>query len=745
MALKKPLTPEQQFEITNFAKREEIIALFPQYRREQLASRKALPKNVNIPDFTMKSPYGDKVLLQNTELTLEPNRRQALFGPNSSGKTVLFMNIVKGEIQGFPTHLSVHHCKELEEHELEDTVLNTVIKSNPYLNILLKIEEKLKTLLENTAQEKKVLEDLKTNFEFITTQINSIGGKMAEDKAKKMLRVLGFDEVGQAKLVKELSGGLKMRVALCMAFFIEADLLLMDEPTNHLDFPSVLWLENRLRGYRGSFLLVTHDRELLKNVCTGVLMIDELQIKYYNMVFPEFEKKRDLEAKKKYEEIEKFCKKYENSDPCTQIGRQRLDKKAWADNYHQKLVAMQSKFTFPPPVALSLPEGVDPATPQTEVSLINLQDVVFSYNLATGHYIFQNPISFNVRLGTRVGVMGPNGAGKSTFLKLLTHKLKPTSGTVTPHPNYKLAYFGQHSTAELDMEATPMSFMQDSFPKYNVGQLRQHLGKTGIVGTIADTRIKGLSYSQRSCVIFAKLTLESPHLLILDEPTNFLDLESVDSLISACNKYKGALLLVSHNRDFLKKCAKQFLSIVPGRFELYDDLKTAEKATYTFIQEMEAGGKISGKTVIMENPGGGSIHSSQKAGATTTTAAPAAASPTVVVAKKTTNTTTEAKPAVTETKAAPAAGSENNFEVNEKVQAKFSEDGRWYNAVIRGIKGDLFSVYYVDYGNSEFVPISSLRKFVARDAVKGNAQNNQKQAVNNRNNASQQRSNRLDR
>jgi ABC-type molybdenum transport system ATPase subunit/photorepair protein PhrA len=472
-------------------------------------------------------------------------------------------------------------------------------------------------------------------------------------------------------------------------------------------------------------------------------MIDELQIKYYNLIFPEFEKKRDIEQKKKYEEIEKFCKKYENSDPCTQIGRQRLDKKAWADTYHQKLVALQSKFTFPPPVALAIPEGVDPATPQIELSLINLQDVTFSYNLATGHYIFQSPISFNVRLGTRVGVMGPNGAGKSTFLKLLTHKLKPTTGSVIHHPNFKLAYFGQHSTAELDMEATAMSFMQESFPKYNVGQLRQHLGKTGIVGTIADTRIKGLSYSQRSCVVFAKLTLESPHLLILDEPTNFLDLESVDSLISACNKYKGALLLVSHNRDFLKKCARQFLSIVPGRFELFDELKTAEKATYTFIQEMEAGGKISGKTVIMENPGGGSIHSSQKVGAVTTTTTTAAA-PVIVAAKQ----TTEVKPIAT-VKAAEtteAASSEIFYEVNEKVQSKFSEDGRWYNAVIRGVKGDLFSVYYIDYGNSEFVPISSLRKITpTKEADKGKSvQNNQKQ-TNNRNAAPQRNYNRLDR
>jgi len=256
-----------------------------------------------------------------------------------------------------------------------------------------------------------------------------------------------------------------------------------------------------------------------------------------------------------------------------------------------------------------------------------------------------------------------------------------------------------------------MSFMQESFPKYNPAQLRQHLGKTGIVGNVADTRIKGLSYSQRSCVVFSKLTLESPHLLILDEPTNFLDLESVDSLIAACNKYKGALMLVSHNRDFLKKCAKQFLSIVPGRFNIYDDLKTAEKSTYTFIQEMESGQKISAKTAIMDNPGGGSIHSSQKVGATltTTTAAPS------VVVNKTEEKKAETTVASTPVPVASATESDGEvYEIGEKVQAKYSADGRWYNATVKSIKNDLYNVTYTEYGNSEFVPQSSIRKFVTR-------------------------------
>jgi len=131
MATKKELTPEEKFAACDFTKKDEIIALFPQYKREQLASRKALPKSVNIPNFTMKTPYKDKVLLQDSELILEPNRRQALFGPNSCGKTILFTYMLNGEIEGFPTHLHVHHCKELEEHEMKDTVLNTVV--NPTL------------------------------------------------------------------------------------------------------------------------------------------------------------------------------------------------------------------------------------------------------------------------------------------------------------------------------------------------------------------------------------------------------------------------------------------------------------------------------------------------------------------------------------------------------------------------------------------------------------------------------------
>jgi ATPase subunit of ABC transporter with duplicated ATPase domains len=277
-----------------------------------------------------------------------------------------------------------------------------------------------------------------------------------------------------------------------------------------------------------------------------VCCIDEKLLKYYSCGFAEFEKKKVAEDEKTYTTIEKFVARNKDASPTTALGRQLIDKRAWAKAFYEKQVAMKGKFIFPAATPLVIPEG-DTATNPKEISLINLKNVRFSYNVATGHFIFNDPICFNVKANTRCGVMGPNGAGKSTLLKLLTKKLIPTDGEVILHPKFKLAYFGQHSTAELNLEITAMEFMVKYFPSVNPSQLRNHLNKTGIIGNIADTRIQGLSYSQRSCIVFAKLTFAVPHLMIMDEPTNFLDLESVDSLIGACNKYQGALLLVSHN------------------------------------------------------------------------------------------------------------------------------------------------------------------------------------------------------
>jgi len=262
---------------------------------------------------------------------------------------------------------------------------------------------------------------------------------------------------------------------------------------------------------------------------------------------------------------------------------------------------LAGKFTFPDASPL---KSEDPtADPTAEISLINVKDVTFSYNVDSGIWIFKDTINLNVTSGTRIGVMGPNGAGKSTLLKLITDKLKPITGTVTRHSTAQVAYFAQHHVQDIDITQTPIEYMIKEFPHVEkTGLLRSHLAKVGIVGDKAETRMSSLSGGLRSCVCFAKITYVCPHLLIMDEPTNFLDLESIDALIAATNKYKGALMLVSHNRGFLLKCAKQYLSVVPGKFEIFDDLKMCERSTYQFIEEMEAGVKVGVQDLVRKNP-----------------------------------------------------------------------------------------------------------------------------------------------
>lgn len=572
---------------------DEIVQLFPEYAQEKhrlfKQTGKPQPKTVNIDLFDLKVPLqANEYLLKNAELTIEASKKAAVYGANGTGKTTLFRDMANKEIKGMPKHLHIYHMEELEHLDNDDTVFNTILNAHPFRRVLVPLEAKIDEAFAKDP-ESAVLKKMKA---LVVKEMKGINGYSAEDRIRNSLRVLGFDEQGELRKTNDLSGGLRMRVALAMAFFIDPELLLLDEPTNHLDFPSVLWLENKMRSYKGSFLVVTHDRELLENCCNSCICIEDKSLSYYNCTFTEFEKKKAASDKKKFDDIEKFLKKNKNVDFSTPLGKEKAQKQAWSEKYYQRQVQLQGKFQFPRP---ELVEGQ--TTLEDDVSLIDLKDVTFSYRPGETPFIFPEPVSFDVRTTTRCGVMGPNGAGKSTVLKLLTQKLTPTTGSVTAS-KFELAYFGQHSTAELTLELTPMEFMMEQFPEEKTSSLRSHLAKTGVANGRESTRMKSLNFSERSCVIFAKLTYICPHLLIMDEPTNFLDLDSVDSLISACNKYSGALLLVSHNRQFLKKCAKTYLSIVPGKFDFYDTLKEAENATYSFISEMENGGDIDLKSAI---------------------------------------------------------------------------------------------------------------------------------------------------
>ena len=588
------------FKELDWTSKDAVISTFPTYVQQQLQMlrTKSVAKAIHIEEFDLRVPFSTDYLLDMAELKIPQRSKMALMGEPGSGKSCLFHAMSHGEIKGFPTHLEVHHMHEIEVSPDADTLLGTVINAHKYLKALRHCDAELKARIagegdhkEPTAEAKAAME---ANLAFITTKLREQGSHDAEDRAAKSLRVLGFDDVAQQKSTNSLSGGLRMRVALCAAFFVEADVLLLDEPTNHLDFPSLLWLENRLRGYRNTFIVVCHDREILNNVAMSVMTITEDKgLKLWEMGYEAYEKARDKQNKKYAQEVDKFLLRNRNIDFSSPLAVEAKQKRTWLENYNRKMVLRAGQFTFPAPTV------IDPDNEQAgqtlefdDISVIKVTDVRFSYDPVTLPFIFDTPISIDIKMSTRMGVMGPNGAGKSTFLKLITGRLNPVSGTITTNKNAKIGYFAQHHSAEMDLNFTPMEFMMDAFPEEKVGLLRAHLGKVGCSGSLTDCRMTDLSQGMRSCIGFAKITYFCPHLLIMDEPTNFLDIETVDALISAANKYQGSLLLVSHSRLFLQKCATAYLSIVPGQFNTYPNLKLCEQATYTFIAEIEQGGKV---------------------------------------------------------------------------------------------------------------------------------------------------------
>ena len=262
----------------------------------------------------------------------------------------LFEAISSGSVRDWPTYIHVHHMKELEHDAAYDalSVMDTVLCSHPLRRVLLPIVAKLQELVTVEKDEEK-LALLQGNLEYAEKALSNVYGQYAEDTVRSMLRVLGFDETGEKAPLNSLSGGLRMRVALACSFFIKPDLLLLDEPTNHLDMPSVLWLENKLRGYSGSFLLVTHDRTLLENVVTSVMLIQDLQLESFPCDFAEFQKRREKQDVAKERMMDQFLKRNNSLNPMSPLIKTANQYRAWLQARRDRKLLMQGKFTFQAP------------------------------------------------------------------------------------------------------------------------------------------------------------------------------------------------------------------------------------------------------------------------------------------------------------------------------------------------------------------------------------------------------------
>ncbi|EGD88377.1 hypothetical protein H112_04859 [Trichophyton rubrum D6] len=526
---------------------------------------------------------GGKRILTDTTLSLSFGRRYGMVGQNGIGKSTLLRALSRREV-AIPTHISILHVEQ--EITGDDTpALQAVLDADVWRKRLLADQEKISSQLAAIEAERSTMADtskdairLDQEREGLDITLSDIHAKLAEmesDKAEpraaSILAGLGFSPERQQYATKTFSGGWRMRLALARALFCEPDLLLLDEPSNMLDVPSITFLSNYLQSYPSTVLVVSHDRAFLNEVATDIIHQHSERLDYYKGAnFDSFyatKEERKKNAKREYENqmaqrahLQAFIDKF----------RYNASKAAEAQSRIKKLEKMP---VLEPPESEYTVQFKFPDVEKLSPPIIQMTDVTFGYT--KDNNLLRN-VDLDVQLDSRIGIVGPNGAGKTTVLKLLTGQLQPSSGLISQHPRLRIGFFAQHHVDALDMTTSAVGFMAKKYPGKTEEEYRRHLGAFGITGMTGLQKLELLSGGQKSRVAFACISLTNPHILVLDEPSNHLDIEAMDALTDALNNFQGGVLIVSHDVTMVQNvctslwvCDKGTVEKFPGDVNAY--------------------------------------------------------------------------------------------------------------------------------------------------------------------------------
>lgn len=504
---------------------------------------------IDVNDITVR--IGTKVLLEHASAHISDGQKIGFVGANGCGKSTLF-RVLKGEMETetgsvfFPNGYNVVFV----EQELQNIEM-------PILDFILATDKERTELLQRleTAHENELAE--------IHERLNVLEASSAPSRAAEILHGLGFKHEDLTRPIKEFSGGWRMRLALAAALFQPSDVLLLDEPTNHLDLEASLWLENHLQKYRGTLVIISHDKNILNSLCNYIVHFDNGKLVTYSGNYDTFQKtramQRDLLSKQavkqeqKRKHLQSFVDRFRYKATKAKQAQSRIKMLEKLDTITLVEDAASTVFNFPEPEELAPP-------------MLTIEDGVVGYD---GNPILKK-LNLQIVDNDRIALLGANGNGKSTLAKLLSKRLPLMEGKELRSSKLKVGYFAQHQAEELPMENTAVEFMSTLMPNLLEPKVRAHLARFGLSQEKALTKIFNLSGGEKARLLFAAMTYNAPQLLILDEPTNHLDIDGREALISALNEYRGSVILITHDIHLIELIADDLWLVKNGSCKVYD-------------------------------------------------------------------------------------------------------------------------------------------------------------------------------